>query len=38
VTVFTHAPGGYNERVLAIADTYTSQHLPGLAIALAEVM
>jgi Uma2 family endonuclease len=37
VTVLTHAPGGYQERVLGAADTYTSPLLPGLAIPLAEV-
>ena len=37
VTVLTHAPGGYQERVLTAADTYTSPLLPGLAIPLVEV-
>jgi Uma2 family endonuclease len=38
VTVFTHAAGGYDERVLTQVDTYTSPLLPGLEIVLAEVM
>lgn len=37
VTVLTHTPDGYQERVLGIAETYTSPLLPGLAIPLAEV-
>jgi Uma2 family endonuclease len=38
VTVFTHAPSDYQERILTLAETYTSTLLPGLAIPLAEVM
>lgn len=38
VTVFTHAPQGYDERVLNVGDIYTSPLLPGLAIPLAEVL
>ncbi|HEV3165405.1 MAG TPA: Uma2 family endonuclease [Isosphaeraceae bacterium] len=38
VTVLTHEPGGYHERVLTLNDTYTSPQLPGLAIPMAEVM
>jgi Uma2 family endonuclease len=38
VTVFTQASGGYQERVLAAADTYTTPLLPGLEIALADVL
>lgn len=38
VTVLTHDPAGYQQQVLAPSDTYTSPLLPGLAIALAEVM
>jgi Uma2 family endonuclease len=38
VTVFTLTPDGYRAQVLAAADTYTSPLLPGLAIALAEVL
>ena len=37
VTVLTHTPGGYDERVLTEAETYTSPLLPGLAIPLSEV-
>jgi len=37
LTVLTHAPGGFDERVLSAADTYTSPLLPSLAIPLAEV-
>jgi Uma2 family endonuclease len=37
VTVLTLSPGGYRERVLTMADTYTSRLLPGLAIPLGEV-
>lgn len=37
VTVLTHAPGDYRERILRLSDTYTSPLLPGLAIPLAEV-
>jgi Uma2 family endonuclease len=37
VTVLTHEPGGYAERVLGPGDTYTSPLLPGLAIPPAEV-
>ena len=37
VTVLSHAPGGYREQVLTVADTYTSPLLPGLAIPLSEV-
>jgi Uma2 family endonuclease len=37
VTVFTLEPGGYVERTLTEADTYTSPLLPGLAVVLAEV-
>ena len=37
VIVLSHAPGGYTERVLTVADTYTTPLLPGLAIPLAEV-
>jgi Uma2 family endonuclease len=37
VTVLSHAPGGYEERVLTPADTYSSPLLPGLEIPLAEV-
>ena len=36
-TVLTHAPDGYDERVLTSADIYTTPLLPGLAIPLAEV-
>jgi len=38
VTVLTHTPGGYAERVLTAADTYTSPLLPGLAVPLAEIL
>jgi Uma2 family endonuclease len=38
VTVLTHAPEGYEERMLTPADTYTSPLLPGLAIPLVEVL
>jgi Uma2 family endonuclease len=38
VTVLTHSPGGYEERVLTPPDTYTSPLLPGLVIPLAEVL
>jgi Uma2 family endonuclease len=38
VTVLTHAPEGYEERILTPTDTYTSPLLPGLAIPLAEVL
>jgi Uma2 family endonuclease len=37
VSILTHTPAGYEERVLTEADTYTSPLLPGLAIPLAEV-
>ncbi|HEX8202059.1 MAG TPA: Uma2 family endonuclease [Isosphaeraceae bacterium] len=37
VTVLTHAPGAYEQRVLAPPETYTSPLLPGLVIPLAEV-
>jgi Uma2 family endonuclease len=37
VTVFTHAPEGYRERVLTPADTYATPLLPGLEIPLNEV-
>lgn len=37
VLVLTREPGGYAERVLTDADTYTSPLLPGLEIRLAEV-
>jgi Uma2 family endonuclease len=36
VTVFTHTPQGYEERVLNPGDVYTSPLLPGLAIPLAD--
>ncbi len=36
VTVLTHAPGDYEERVLRVGDIYTTPLLPGLAIPLAE--
>ena len=38
VTVLSHAPGDYTERVLTAADTYTTPLLPGLAIPLVEVL
>jgi Uma2 family endonuclease len=38
VTVFMLTPDGYRAQVLATADTYTSPLLPGLAVALAEVL
>ena len=38
VTVFTHAPGDYLERTLGPDDTYTSALLPGLEIALADLL
>jgi Uma2 family endonuclease len=38
MTVFTLTPDGYREQVLATADTYTSPLLPGLEVALAEVL
>ena len=38
VTVLTWAPGGYDERILSPADTYTTPLLPGLVIPLAEVL
>lgn len=38
VTVLTLEPGGYAERILNEADTYTSPLLPGLAIRLSEVL
>ena len=38
VTVLTHAPDGYAERVLTAADVYTSPLLPGLAIPLAAIL
>jgi Uma2 family endonuclease len=37
VSVFTHTPTGYTERILTAADVYTSPLLPGLTIPLAEV-
>jgi Uma2 family endonuclease len=37
VTVFTHASGGYEQRVLTVGDTYTTPLLPGPPIPLAEV-
>jgi len=37
VTVLTHGPGGYEELVLTLADTYRSPLLPGLEIPMAEV-
>lgn len=36
VTVLTLGPGGYSERVLTDAETYTSSLLPGLAIPIGE--
>jgi|SRR5579864_142351 len=38
VTVFTHAPHGYDERILTLPDTYTTPLLPGFSIPLADVM
>jgi Uma2 family endonuclease len=38
VTVFTHTPEGYEERVLTRSDTYTSPLLPGLSIPLSDVL
>ena len=38
VTVHDLGPGGYSERTLTPADTYTSPLLPGLAIPLGEVL
>jgi Uma2 family endonuclease len=37
VTVLTHEPGGYLERILSVGDTYESPLLPGLVIPLSEV-
>jgi Uma2 family endonuclease len=37
VTVLTHEPGGYAERILSIGETYESPLLPGLSIALSDV-
>jgi len=37
VTVLTHTPRGYAERVLTAGETYESPLLPGLAIPLSEV-
>ncbi len=37
VTVLTHRPEGYDERVLTVDEVYESPLLPGLAIPLAEV-
>ena len=38
VTVLTHAPEGYEERVLTPPGVYESALLPGLAVPLAEVL
>ncbi len=38
VTVLTHTPAGYDERILTPTDTYTSPLLPGLEIPLSEVL
>ncbi|MEO6811147.1 MAG: Uma2 family endonuclease [Isosphaeraceae bacterium] len=38
VTVFTHTPRGYDERVLNLGDVYTSPLFPALAIPLADVL
>lgn len=38
VTVLTHAPEGYAERVLTPADTYATPLLPGFEVRLAEVL
>jgi Uma2 family endonuclease len=38
VTILTHEPDGYAERVLGTEDIYPSPLLPGLAIPLAEVL
>ena len=38
VTVLSHAPDGYEERVLRPPDAYTSPLLPGLSIRLGEVL
>ncbi len=38
VTVLTHTPEGYREQVLTAGDIYDSPLLPGLAIALDEVL
>jgi Uma2 family endonuclease len=37
VTVYTHDPHGYDERILSLADTYTTSLLPGLSIKLTDV-
>jgi Uma2 family endonuclease len=38
VTVLTHTPQRYEERVLTLTDTYTTPPLPGLSIPLSEVL
>lgn len=38
VTVLTHEPDGYAERILGPSDTYASPLLPGLAIPLGELI
>lgn len=38
VSVLTHGPGDYRERVLTIDDTYTTPLLPGFEVRLSEVL